>query len=69
MALSYSFSELLTEDEVSAILKNSPRTLQQWRVAGKGPQFVKIGRGVRYRRNVIEAWLNDNAHKSTSDAS
>ena len=31
-----------------------PRILQQWRVKGLGPPFMKIGGGVRYQYMPIE---------------
>ena len=34
----------------------SPRTLEQWRWRGEGPQFLKIGSAVRYRLEDIEAY-------------
>jgi len=31
----------------------APRTLERWRAEGRGPQFVRIGRHVRYRQTDI----------------
>ena len=31
----------------------APRTLERWRAEGCGPQFVRIGRHVRYRQTDI----------------
>lgn len=39
----------LTEGELAAHWNMSLRTLQRWRMQGKGPRFVKLGRCVRYR--------------------
>lgn len=36
--------ELLTLDEVAAILQTSPNTVRWWRQIGTGPEFFKIGR-------------------------
>lgn len=36
--------ELLTLDEVAAILQTSPNTVRWWRQMGTGPEFFKIGR-------------------------
>lgn len=49
--------ELLTTAELAAELKVSPRTLQRWRAEGSGPPMVRVGRGVRYRRRDVNAWL------------
>jgi hypothetical protein len=34
----------------------APRTLERWRAEGRGPQFVRIGRHVRYRKIDIQAF-------------
>ncbi|SFK95948.1 hypothetical protein SAMN05444421_111120 [Celeribacter marinus] len=34
----------------------APRTLERWRAEGRGPQFVRIGRHVRYRQTDILAF-------------
>jgi predicted DNA-binding transcriptional regulator AlpA len=34
----------------------APRTLERWRAEGRGPQFVRIGRNVRYRQTDILAF-------------
>ena len=44
----------------------SPRTMQAWRVQGKGPAFLKLGRAVRYRICDLDDWLEANRRKSTS---
>lgn len=31
----------------------APRTLERWRAEGRGPQFVRIGRHIRYRQTDI----------------
>lgn len=41
--------QLLTETEVAAMLRRSVKTLQSDRRLGRGLQYVKIGRSVRYR--------------------
>ena len=40
-------------------------TLAQWRWAGTGPAYVKVGRMVRYRREDVEAWLDSQRHETT----
>ena len=45
----------------------SPRTLEQWRVRGGGPPFLKIGGGVRYQLADLDEWLASRRRKSTSD--
>jgi excisionase family DNA binding protein len=54
-------TELLTPEEVAEILKVHPGTLENWRVRGEGPPFVKLGNkrrsAVRYRRQDVENWI------------
>ncbi|MBJ6725408.1 helix-turn-helix transcriptional regulator [Geomesophilobacter sediminis] len=39
---------LLKQKAVEEITGLSASTLEQWRLQGKGPKFVKLGRSVRY---------------------
>lgn len=39
----------LTPEEVSAIWNISTSTLSQWRWNGRGPEFIKIGKRIKYR--------------------
>lgn len=49
---------LLTPEEVSAILGGIPMgTLKRWRSQRCGPVALHVGRHVRYRRSMVEAWL------------
>ena len=57
----------LTEKEAAARLALSPRTLQQWRVKGGGPPFLKLGAAVRYDPDVLDQWEEDQTRANTSD--
>jgi hypothetical protein len=46
----------LTQVELAARWRISPRTLERWRWAGDGPRFIKIGGLVRYRLEDIEGF-------------
>ena len=59
---------LLTEREVASYFRLSVRTLQNWRVTGGGPEFIKLGARVLYSRERITAFLEDCQRVSTSDA-
>jgi predicted DNA-binding transcriptional regulator AlpA len=59
---------LLTEAQVSEILGRGVPTLQKDRVAGTGPQFIKMGRLVRYRPSDVQAWLAKRVRQSTSES-
>ncbi len=58
---------LITEEEAARALGLSIRTLQAWRVRGGGPSFVKLGASVRYRRDVVIAFITDRSRETTSD--
>jgi predicted DNA-binding transcriptional regulator AlpA len=49
--------ELLTAAEVAAEMRRSEGSLANMRSAGIGPEFVKVGRSVRYRRSAVDAWV------------
>ena len=48
---------LLSLDDLAAFLGVPKRTLYSWRYRGEGPVGYRVGRHVRYRREDIEAWL------------
>ncbi len=48
---------LLTITELSGMLGIPVDTLYGWRHRGEGPQGYRIGRHVRYRRTMVETWL------------
>lgn len=49
---------LLTETEVSQVLRVSLATLRKWRVVKRGPRFIKIGPLVRYQLEDLREWLS-----------
>lgn len=49
------------------LLDLSPRTLERWRVQGKGPRFRKLGSRVTYTLEDLISWANANLRSSTSD--
>jgi predicted DNA-binding transcriptional regulator AlpA len=51
---------LLTEIQAADFLRLSTRTLQAWRSQSVGPEYVKAGRAVRYRRSAVIAWTEQN---------
>lgn len=51
-------NEFLSEGDLEHMGIASRRTLQGWRLLGRGPRYYKISNGmVRYRWTDIEAWL------------
>jgi predicted DNA-binding transcriptional regulator AlpA len=49
--------KLLTQGEVKEITGLADSTLEQWRIKGKGPKFIKVGRLVRYRSSDLHAYI------------
>jgi len=58
---------LLTPAEAAALLRRSPATLANWRAAGTGPPYEKVGRLVHYRQTEVEHWLSDKARHQTRE--
>lgn len=59
---------LICEVDAAAFLGFSPRALQNWRVRGGGPCFVKVStRSIRYRRRDLMNWADERIRRSTSD--
>ena len=55
--LSVDPAELLDASETAKLLRQKPQTLATWRCENRGPEYVKIGRSVFYRRSAVSAWL------------
>ena len=53
---------LIDSEEVSAWIRIPTGTLAQWRYLGKGPDYIRVGRHVRYRPEAVEAWLAAQTH-------
>ena len=49
--------ELITNDQAAKLLGIEPATLVTWRSEKRGPDYLKVGRLVYYRRSDINAWL------------
>ena len=50
-------NQILTEKEVSELLKISVKTLQSWRHQSKNLPYFKIGRTVKYKLSDIREYL------------
>ena len=58
---------LLDEQKASEVLTVKVKTLQAWRVRGDGPNYIKLGRCVRYRLSDLEEFAASHTRRSTSD--
>lgn len=61
-------TKVLSEVEAAPYVGLAIPTLQQMRVKGNGPAFLKLGRAVRYRQSDLDEWLEKRVVRSTSDA-
>ena len=57
---------LLGPQEVADYLGVPIRTVYAWRHRGTGPRGFRVGRHVRYRREDVDAWLEEQADKGAA---
>ena len=61
---------LINETEAAKFLGYTVRALQNWRVRGGGPKFIKVSaRSIRYRRRDLIAWAESLTVANTSQSS
>lgn len=48
---------VITPGELAAAIRLSEQTLATWRSAKEGPSYVKLGKGIFYRMEDIQAWV------------
>jgi hypothetical protein len=58
---------LLTQREYAKVRHCSERTVERERASGTGCRYIKIGRGVRYRRGDIFDFISRHVRSSTSE--
>lgn len=59
--------EVMRPEAAAGYIDCAKRTLDDWRVTGGGPKYIKLShRMVRYRRADLDAWLEQHALTSTS---
>lgn len=59
--------QLLTTDEAAKRLSVTSSYLEKLRVFGGGPEFLKLGRSVRYQPAALTTWVESARRRSTSD--
>lgn len=57
---------LLDTDQASRLLGLASGTLRKWRLAGRGPAFVRLGRSVKYRKSELEGFVSRRTFTSTA---
>lgn len=53
-------SVLLTKEQVAGMLQMSTRTVYRKAMDGEIPAPIKIGRCIRWRRDIMLAWIENN---------
>src|SRR2546426_4411025 len=48
---------LLSPEELAAMVELSPKTLADWRSARKGPCYLRVGRKIWYPKDLVDDWL------------
>jgi len=65
---SINLNRLINEKEAAEFLGYTVRALQNWRIRGGGPKFVKVSaRSVRYRFRDLLTWSESLLVSSTSE--
>lgn len=59
---------VMSEQDAARKLGVSVRTLQRWRVEGRGPKFTKLGKLVGYTEGSLVKLIEDNQRQSTSES-
>lgn len=49
----------MREREAAVYVGVAPKTLANWRSAGKGPRFYKLGRMIVYRREDLDRYFEE----------
>lgn len=62
MATNNTFLDTIEAAHYLGLMKS---TLEAWRCRGDGPQFVKLGRAVRYRQADLDAWVDSRVRENT----
>lgn len=56
---------LLTAQEVADTLGIPLQSLYRWRVEGKGPTAVKVGKHLRYQQRSVADWIESQTEVRT----
>jgi len=57
----------LTVEEAADLLSVSVKTLEAWRRLGRGPEFVKLGRAVRYTMRALDAFTRARTVRNSAE--
>lgn len=60
--------QLINTEELADWIRESVSTIQQWRVSGKGPKFIRKPKHVVYLVGDVQDWLASQRVSSTTEA-
>lgn len=49
---------MLDQNDVAALLKVSPKTMEYWRCRGGGPRYLKVGKLARYLESDVREYIS-----------
>ena len=58
-----------TPAQLAQILQVHPQTLQKYRTTATGPDFILVGRSVRYPKDWFKDWCDTNRRRITGSVS
>ncbi len=57
----------LTTQQAAEFLGLRPNTMERWRLVGRGPEFVRLGRAIRYDKQTLEEFAAAGRSRSTAE--
>lgn len=60
--------QMMTVKQLSAYLNVSTNTVQHWRKVGLGPRGTRLGKVLRYRKDIVDAWVESCTDQTPGDS-
>lgn len=57
---------LLTTEDLAGYVHVPVTTVYQWNYHGTGPTPIRVGRHLRWRKSIVDAWLESNTQPNTA---
>ncbi len=58
---------LITAAALAQRLDTTERNLSEWRITGRGPKYMRVGRRAMYAPDAVDDWLRTQEFRSTSE--
>ena len=58
---------LITAAALAQRLDTTERNLSEWRITGRGPKYMRVGRRAMYAPDAVDEWLRTQEFRSTSE--